>query len=46
MGNCCRRESSSMVWAGDDWGSLTSKIDEEAAALLWFPTRWLLGLLS
>ncbi|KAF5474789.1 hypothetical protein F2P56_006653 [Juglans regia] len=30
MGNCCRRESRSMVWAGDDWGSLTSKIDEEA----------------
>ncbi|XP_041025261.1 uncharacterized protein LOC121265636 [Juglans microcarpa x Juglans regia] len=30
MGNCCRRESRSMVWAGDDWGSVTSKIDEEA----------------
>jgi|UniRef100_A0A2N9F043 hypothetical protein len=24
MGNCLRRESRSMVWAGDDWGSLTS----------------------
>lgn len=31
MGNCCRRESRSMVWAGDDWGSLTSKMDEEVA---------------
>jgi hypothetical protein len=26
MGNCLRRQSGSpMVWAGDDWGSLTSK---------------------
>ncbi|XP_059440490.1 uncharacterized protein LOC132172945 [Corylus avellana] len=26
MGNCLRRQSgSSVVWAGDDWGSLTSK---------------------
>lgn len=24
MGNCLRRGSSSMVWAGDDWGSLNS----------------------
>lgn len=23
MGNCCGHESSSMVWAGDDWGSVT-----------------------
>jgi hypothetical protein len=25
MGNCLRRQSGSVVWAGDDWGSLTSK---------------------
>ncbi|GAV86404.1 DUF4228 domain-containing protein [Cephalotus follicularis] len=23
MGNCLRHNSSSMVWAGDDWGSVT-----------------------
>ncbi|XP_041028313.1 uncharacterized protein LOC121268220 [Juglans microcarpa x Juglans regia] len=29
MGNCCRSEHRSMVWAGDDWGSLMSKKEEE-----------------
>ncbi|KAF5472797.1 hypothetical protein F2P56_009484 [Juglans regia] len=30
MGNCCRSEHRSMVWAGDDLGSLMSKKEEEA----------------
>ncbi|XP_022140150.1 uncharacterized protein LOC111010880 [Momordica charantia] len=25
MGNCCRSQSSTLVWAGDDWGSFNSK---------------------
>lgn len=25
MGNCCRSQSSTSVWAGEDWGSFTSK---------------------
>lgn len=25
MGNCCTTASSSMEWAGDEWGSLTSR---------------------
>uniref|UniRef100_A0A0A0LRL1 DUF4228 domain-containing protein n=2 Tax=Cucumis sativus TaxID=3659 RepID=A0A0A0LRL1_CUCSA len=25
MGNCCRSQSSTMVFAGDDWGSFSSK---------------------
>ncbi|KAB1200742.1 hypothetical protein CJ030_MR0G006496 [Morella rubra] len=31
MGNCCVRGSRAMVWAGDDWGSLTSKRKEAEA---------------
>ncbi|KAG2684289.1 hypothetical protein I3760_10G069900 [Carya illinoinensis] len=30
MGNCCRSEHRSMVSAGDDWGSLMPKKEEEA----------------
>ncbi|OAY24722.1 uncharacterized protein LOC110604875 [Manihot esculenta] len=26
MGNCCRRGSSSAVWAGDDWGSVGQEL--------------------
>nr|POF27075.1 hypothetical protein CFP56_77286 [Quercus suber] len=33
MGNCLRRESSSMVWAGDDWGSLNSSKNHHDAML-------------
>ncbi|KAG6584086.1 hypothetical protein SDJN02_18650, partial [Cucurbita argyrosperma subsp. argyrosperma] len=25
MGNCCRSQSSTMIFAGDDWGSFSSK---------------------
>ncbi|KAK4258999.1 hypothetical protein QN277_005379 [Acacia crassicarpa] len=33
MGNCCRKPSSSMEWAGDDWGSLrSSKVFDEGLA--------------
>lgn len=29
MGNCLRHKSGPVVWAGDDWGSLTSKNPSE-----------------
>ncbi|KAJ0102505.1 hypothetical protein Patl1_04200 [Pistacia atlantica] len=41
MGNCLRHESSSLQWAGEDWGSLASersekglKMEEEEEGLL------------
>ncbi|OWM86345.1 uncharacterized protein LOC116207121 [Punica granatum] len=33
MGNCCRRGSSSMVWAGDEWeSSMASEKEDEQPA--------------
>ncbi|KAK7245850.1 hypothetical protein RIF29_40702 [Crotalaria pallida] len=32
MGNCCALSSSSMEWAGEDWGSLTSKHNKSSSS--------------